>query len=1246
VKVAGGIVCAGGAYFLADSFLPSHLPVGIVLLGLVLGGLSALAALGMVLVYRAFRIVNFAQVAVGALGASCSVVLATGYHWPYIPAVLAGLVLTVIVGLVVDAVFEWRFAAAPRLIVTVATIGLLQIVGAAQIGLPHIVDHTLSPVATFTFPFHLSVTVNSTPFTANDVLALCVVPVVTVTLWWFFSKTDTGLAVRGAADSGERAQLLGIPVRRIHRVVWVLAAGLSGMGAVLAAPITQSTVGIASGPEDLLPALAAAVLARFESMPATVVWSLVLSVFEQAVYWSYHTYTYSDIALFALIVVGLLVRRAPATRSDVDRGLGDWVAVRDVRRIPAPLARLPEVRVTRMAGLAALVALAVLVPVFFSVAVVGPLAQAAVYAIVAVSLVVLTGWGGQISLGQFAFAGIGSAITGALLVHLGMDLFVALGLSAVAGAVVACAIGLPALRLPGLQLAVVTLAFAVVVSTWLLSTQYFPWLNPSVVAPPVLFGRFSLQSRPSLYELCLVMLLVALLLARNFRRSRAGRALLASRDGPRTAASFAVSPWRAQLTGFAFAGALCGMAGGLYVVAVGGTGFAGANPSLSVTVFAMAVIGGLGSLPGGLLGAAYVWAAVTWLPNGVAPLVTGAGLLVVLAVFPEGLAGILVAGRDRLLRAVAKRRGIPDPFAGVSPAGARAEAVAGGDDGGDGGAAGTGSGGRAAGGGRPAAPPLLGLDDLHVSIGSTPVLTGVDLGVPGGAVTALLGTNGAGKSTLLRSVSGLLGPRRGRITYKGEDITSWSTVDRVRAGLVMVPGGRGVFHSLTVAENLRLAGWTFRHHHGDRVGLEEAERRVVDLFPVLDRRRGVRAGNLSGGEQQMLALAQALMCRPTVLMIDELSLGLAPSVVAELLDVVRQLVTGGVTVIIVEQSVNVAAAVADGGVFLERGRVQFRGPVTDLLDRPDLMRSVFVAPVDTGHRSTGAGPGGPSAGPGDRTPAAPPATPPVLRLAGVTKRYGGVAALTDVDITVAPGEILGIIGANGAGKTSLLDVASGFLLPEEGRVEIDGREVTFRSATSRAAVGMGRTFQDARLLPALTVAEVVATAYDRHVAVRDPFLCTMWTYAVARSERDVGERAAELLDTLGLGALAERRIHELSTGTRRIVSLAAALAFAPRVLLLDEPTAGVAQREGEALVPFIRRLRDRTGAAFVVVDHDVPLLGSLVDRLVCMHLGEVIAEGAPGDVLADPQVMRAYLGDVPETVARSGPILAAGRNDD
>lgn len=1358
LAVAAALVVA---YVLWDHFLPRHLPLGVVIKGVVLGGLSSLIAMGLVLVYRSARIFNFAQAAIGGLAAAVATILVTGEHWNYFPAVIVGMVVAVATGWGTDQVVARRFANAPRLIFTVATIGLAQILGAAEIVLPNLVSGNLSAVTTFTTPFSFHFKVYPFVFTGDYLVAVIVVPLVLFGLFWFFQLTDTGVAIRAAADSSERALLLGIPVRRLSMVTWMVAAGLSGIGSILTAPILGSNLGQAtSGPTELLLPLAAAVLARMESFPATVGWAVALNVLYEAVFWSYGNSTYVEVAVFFFILVALLLQRRSKGR--VEGGeLGDYVALREVAPIPAALASLREVRVARVVVLALLAAVAVAAPAFVNATWQVTFADIAIYAVIAVSVVALTGWAGQISLGQYAFVGVGAAVTGAFMVHLHAELFVAMAVAALVGAAVAVLIGIPALRIPGLYLAVVTMSFAVMVSTWILSSQYFPWLDPSRVLRPVLFGRFNLANQWEFYELCLLVLAFSIYLARNFRNTRAGRTVVAVRDNPRAAAAYGISPFKAKLVAFAFSGALAGLAGALTVVSQQGIGFAGFDPSQSITVFAMVVIGGLGSITGGILGAAYV-IALSHLSSAWQLLGTGGGLLVLLMVIPEGIGGIVFKVRDLLMeKLVVGRlaRGGADQMPLEVPA---ALGAPGGD--GSGPPVPVAAGAPALPGAHPPNPrahtaalrlsaledlethvrhsavegappyagprdgrlPVISVNELQVSYGPSQVLFEVSLGVAQGEVVALLGTNGAGKSTTLRAISGLILPRGGSISYVGKDITRWTPAQRVQAGLVTVLGGRGIFPSLSVAENLRIAGWTARKHLGDPRFVAAATDRVYQLFPRLAERREQRAGLLSGGEQQMLALGQALLCRPKLLMIDELSLGLAPTVVSDLLDVVRALAESGVTIMVVEQSVNVATAVSRRAVFMDRGRVRFSGPTPDLTEQPKLLRSVFlqaaaraekrrkaasglgdgdgrpsaddVAALLAGGTKTpnpaGNGSGSPSASPyGDA--ASPPAgetgsngagttsaggadaedlgrgvvdsgfgvehgisalgapafgqpsgaQAPAFEVRGASKHYGGVAALTDVSISVAPGEILGIIGSNGAGKTTLFDVCSGFTYPDSGRVMLFGEDVTRVSPAERAAKGLGRVFQDARVFPSMTVAEALATSLEQSAPVRDPLACALGLGAVLESEEAIMKRVDELIGEMGLDRFRERRVSELSTGTRRIVELACAVAHEPKVLLLDEPTSGIAQRESEALGELLLGLRDQTGAAFVIIEHDVPLVSFIADRLTCMHLGTVIAEGDPSSVLNDPGVLASYLGADDVAIARSGhvPHQVSGR---
>ncbi|HUC04623.1 MAG TPA: ATP-binding cassette domain-containing protein [Acidimicrobiales bacterium] len=1245
VTLAAWIVGFAMAWAVGVAALPSGLPFGVVLYGVVLGALSSLTAIGLILVYRSARIINFAQADIGGLAASAAVVMVTGWKLPYFAALPVGLAVAVATGFVIDATVVRRLFTAPRLILTVATIGVAQLIGAAEVGLPNAFAH-LAPLTNFKTPFAFTFTVGPIVFNGNHVVAMVVVPVILGGLWWFFSRTDTGVAIRGAADSNERALLLGIPVRRLSRVTWMVAAGLSGVAAMLSAPILGPQIGIVAGPTLLLAPLAAAVVARMESIPVAFGASVGIAVFQQAIFWSYPQSSTVDVAMFALIMVALIARRRQYQRND-DGGLGGFVAVREVRQVPAALRRLPEVRIGRVLLLAVLVGVAVGVPFAVSGSRVILLTYTAIYAIIAVSLVVLTGWAGQISLGQFAFVGVGSAATGALLVHAHWDLLVALLVAAAFGALTAVLVGWPALRIPGLMLAVATMAFAVPVSSYLLNSAHFPLLNPQTIPFPTFLGRVSLRSHVAFYEFCLAVLFVAVILARNFRRFRPGRTTTAVRDNERGAAAYGISARGSKLTAFAFSGGLAGLAGGLYVVAQQGIGFNGYNVENSFAVFTMVVVGGLGSLPGALIGALYYETCQYFLSGAAQLLATGAGLTFLIMFFPGGLGELAFRGRDLLLRFVALRRNlhVTSLFERAGAAGevATPERVT------DPGVATSGrtltltstpphvppAAGRGRDrdrdrdGDRPSGITLvfddmrrdtvLECEDLDAGYGQVQVLFGVGLSAGEGEIVALLGTNGAGKSTVLRVLSGLLPASHGRVVMDGEDITALSPVERVRRGLVMVPGGRGVFPSLTVAENLRLGGW-LRRRDPD-LGAASAE--VLALFPGLERRLATRAADLSGGEQQMLTLGQALLCQPRILMIDELSLGLAPTVVAELMTVVRRLAAAGTTVVVVEQSLNVAAALAERGLFLERGQVRFSGPVSDLADEPELARSVFLRaalPAASRAEPTSAASTG-----GAR-----------FEVRNIAKRYGGISALDEVSWAAEPGEVLGIIGANGAGKTTLFDVCSGFLVPDRGQVLLNGLDVTDRSAPRRARLGLGRMFQDARLFPSQSVAEVLAVALDRHLGIHEPMANTFGVGAVLDSEADLRSRVEELLETFGLAPYADAFVSELSTGTRRILELAGAVAFEPRVLLLDEPSSGIAQRESEQLAELLTSLRRRTGATLVVIEHDIPLVSSIADRLVCLDLGRVIATGTPADVLEDPLVVSAYLGTELEAISRSG----------
>ncbi len=1192
-----------GLLLIATAVFPDQIPFGVVVLGAMLGTGTGLLAVGLVLVYRTARVVNFAHGAMGGVGGGLAAGLFLGQKWPWAVAVPLGVVAGAATGAIVERLVIRRFFTAPRLILTVATIGLAQVLGGLAIFIPDLTG--ASPlIGAFETPL-TDIRINLDPvlISGNDLLLVAVVPLVLAALSWFLLRTDAGIALRAIAENIDRARLLGIPAHRLSLLLWTIVGGLAALTIVLKAPSEGLSLDVVAGPAILLPALAAAVASGMSSLPRAFAAGVGLGVLDQLVRWNVDRQSTTSLVLLGVIVVALLVKRRPSTKAEA-AGESSWTSIGSGRRLSAALASLPEMRIARWSLIGLVTVIAVGFPLVASASQTNRGTVALAFGLVAISLVILTGWGGVVSLGQVAIFGAGGVVTANFLARWNLDLFWTLGAAAAAGGLVALLIGLPALRVPGQFLAVTTLAFAVAVDLFIINPTNFDWLIPQAYARPVLFKRFNLVGERPLYFVALALLATAIWAAHGLRKARAGRVVVATRDNERMAAAGGVDPVRAKLSAFVASGILAALGGTIHAVSLQGIGLRTYQASDSLLAFSMAVIGGISSLGGSLGGVILIQSIGYGLPR-LQLLLAGVGLLVILLVIPGGLAQAFEKLRDRFALAMAKRRGldieevleaVDEPIAPARKRIADEEATT-----------------------RDKA--LLQCEGVRASYGTLDVLFGVDTSVREGELIALLGTNGAGKSTLLRAICGLLPPTGGRVRFNGKYITGDPAEKIAADGISLMPGGRGIFPTLTVSENLRLACWLIRK---DRKETEAARERVLELFPVLRDRIDVQAGNLSGGEQQMLSLGMAFVLKPKLLAIDELSLGLAPAVVGRLVDTVREIHRQGTTVVLVEQSVNVALLLADRAVFLEKGQVRFRGPTKRLLERPDILRAVFIGkqsqvPSTTRRRTAVTN------GAGSR-----------LECHGLVKHFGGILAVNDVDLVVEPASIVGLIGHNGAGKTTLFDLITGFLDPDAGRVSLDGEEVTFDAPHRRAIVGLGRSFQEARLYPTLTVREAISVALERHLANRDPVAAALRLPASTETEEAVAARVDELVELVGLTSWQHKLTGDLSTGTRRIVELACLLALDPAVVLFDEPSAGIAQREAEALGPLLRKVQKETGCSMVVIEHDMSLLTSLCDELVALELGEVIARGTPKQVLSHPHVIASYLGSDQNVVRRSG----------
>ena len=301
------VVVLGGKVFFPWLGNTTAVPNGLYLQGLVVGLLGALLAIGLVLVYRANRIINFAQGELGAFAATMAAELYQVFHWPYFAAVFAGLAATVLSSLLIEFAVIRRFAKAPRLILTVATIGVAQILGFLEVAMPLIINRNVDRQqirASLKSPFGLSFEFAHVRFTADHLVVLVVTPLVLVALAMFFRYTRYGVAARATAENAERAKLLGVRITRVSLVVWGLAGLLSAITAILRAPVLGFTLGVVGGQGLILRALAAAVIARMESLPVTVAASVLLTMAEQTIFFSFGQTGPGEGFLLIVIVLG------------------------------------------------------------------------------------------------------------------------------------------------------------------------------------------------------------------------------------------------------------------------------------------------------------------------------------------------------------------------------------------------------------------------------------------------------------------------------------------------------------------------------------------------------------------------------------------------------------------------------------------------------------------------------------------------------------------------------------------------------------------------------------------------------------------------------------------------------------------------------------------------------------------------------------------------------------------------------
>ncbi len=915
-----------------------ELNTSVIVLGGLTGIMYGLLAVGLVLVYRANKVVNFAHGEIGAFGAAVFSIMVVRWGLPYWLMLPVALVVAGAVGGAAEVLAVRRLRNAPGLMSVVATLGIGQLLLALAIA----INPSATSGLTFpTPPWMPTFTVGNLTVTPAYSAMLILGPVVVLLLAWFLQSSRSGRAVRAAAANPEAARLDGIPAARMSTLAWFLAAALSALTAILISPTRGFAAASAFGPSLLLRALAAAVLARMDRLVLAFGAGIGIGVLEQVVLDNTTSQGSVEVALFILVVLGLALQKPIGGRL-AERA--SWVLVQPWRPVPSELARLPIVR--HLATIVGVIALVV------TIGLISVVTNATAYTFVAIMALAIVGLGatvvsgmlGELSLGLAAFGALGSVVSIQLATQTG-NFGLAFVSAAVVSGLLSVLTGLPSLRARGLLITVTTLAFAVATSTWALGQSWALGLGEEPGRPIV--GSITFDSGRSYAYLTLALLVLALLLAHNVRRGTFGRRLVAVRDNDAAAQAFGVSAVRTRLLGLFVGGAFAGIGVALYTHSLPVATPQAFPVTDNIEVVAMTVIGGIGIVSGPLLGALYIVGLPRFLPLDSAALAaSAAGWLLLIMYVPGGLAKLIAPVRERVLAGVARRHDI-DP--GVLRAGAPDRAVS-------------------VGGFRAPQRTARGSGDVLVARGLTKRFGGlravsdVDLTVQSGTIVGLIGPNGAGKTTLFELLAGFTQPDAGTVALSGTDVTRRSPAQRSRAGLVRGFQDAALFPSRTVHQTIELA--LERAHPsrllGTMVGIDRrrsARRAAADELVAslgLSTWRDVPVAELSTGTRRITELACLVALDPVVLLLDEPSSGLAQREVEALGRVLTDLRdTSGITIVLIEHDIPLVLGVADKVVAMVTGRVLREGSPTEIIEDPEVVRVYLGADAVAVHRSGG-----------------------------------------------------------------------------------------------------------------------------------------------------------------------------------------------------------------------------------------------------------------------------------------------------
>ncbi len=952
----GGI--AVGVWVLLEQVLPrlhtSHTHSGhwesprtVLLLGLIIGMTYGLLAVGLVLIYRSNRIINFAHGQVGAFAAAFFGIEVVRWHIPYWVAFLPALAVAAGVGALTEATVVRRLRKAPAIMSVVATLG----VGQFLVLFSFAINSQASAGSIYPEPAWLpSFGIGALYITPSYFGMLLLSPIVVLLVGLFLKFSWFGLGIRAAAANGEAARMASIFSGRMSSLAWGLAGALAAFSAILKQPTEGFSTGDSFGPSLLLVALTGAVLARMQSLPRAMVAGCAIGITEQLLLWNYRQSGLVQVVLFVIILLALLLQKQRVGRTEEK---GSWAAVQAARPLPLAIRSVWSVRLLSPLVLTMFVLLFATLPSLVSNSTCVKLTATFALVVLGLSVGVITGLGGQLSLGQFALGAVGAYVSYQVSRHTG-NFFQSFLYAGLAAAVTSVLIGIPALRIKGLLLTVTTLAFALVVPSFLLQQD---WMLGAGQNPgrPIIFDH-ALDTGHQYYYVGLVTLLFALLLARNIRAGGIGRRMVAVRDNEDAARAFTVPATAVKLQAFALAGFLAGIGGAMYGHSLSIISSSSFPTNGSINAVVITVIGGIGLLSGPFLGAALVQGA-TFLPLDSAGLAaTSFGQLLIIMYLPGGLGSLVTPLRDRVASTLARRSGVDVDAAYAAERGFNTS--------------GTGSGPAPAviARNRPrrssSAGVLLEARGLRKSFGGVRAVRGVSFEVRTGETLGLIGPNGAGKTTTFELLAGFTQVDAGTVSYAGSDVTALSPEARGRLGLIRSFQDAALFPTLTVLECVELA---LERVQPTRflpalLGLpagDKARRKKADEFVRwmgLERYRSSQIQELSTGTRRITEIACLVALQPELLLLDEPSSGVAQKETEALGTLLVRLKQElGLTLIIIEHDIPLIMALADRIICMADGEVISAGTPEHVRHDPAVVEAYLGGSITAIERSTDRG---------------------------------------------------------------------------------------------------------------------------------------------------------------------------------------------------------------------------------------------------------------------------------------------------